>query len=112
MTDGISTRQEILKQFWNSKGPNEILDVMARERAARNIDLIPELQNEAAACAALNQELANHLTQIANMVQQVHASINRFAVIDGMGDLLSLHKDFPFCWTARFNRLLGAFWGD
>ncbi|HLV89421.1 MAG TPA: CHAT domain-containing protein [Candidatus Sulfotelmatobacter sp.] len=112
MTDSISARQRILKQFWNSNGPNDVLDTMAREAGARNIDLIAELQKEATACAPLNPELASRLTQIANTVQQVHTSINRFAGISGINDLLSIHSDFPFCWTARFNRLLGAFWSD
>jgi len=85
---------------------------MVREPDARSADLALELRNESAACALLNPELASRLTQMANLVQQVHTSINRFAAINGIGDLLALHKDFPFCWSARFNRLLGAFWGD
>jgi len=85
---------------------------MAREPAARSGDIALELRKECDACALVNPELANRLTSIADVVEQIHKSINRFAAIEGMADFLALHKDFPFCWSARFNRLLGAFWMD
>jgi hypothetical protein len=85
---------------------------MAREPAARSREIAAELRNQSEACAFVNPRLSDRLTEMAGAVERIHESIDRFAAIEGIADLLALHKKFTFCWMAKFNRLLGAFWMD
>jgi hypothetical protein len=90
---------------------DELLDIMSRDAAARNPDIAAELRNQSDACG-LNPNLAERLTEMADAVERFHASVDHFATIEGMADLLALHRKFQFCWSVRFNRLLGAVWTD
>lgn len=112
MKNELSSRQVILRQLWNSSGPREVWEILAHESEARGIDIVAELRSESDSCALVNPDLAKHLHRIAEQVERVHESINRFVAINEMSDLLALHRDFPFCWLRHFNRLLGTFWID
>ena len=49
---------------------------------------------------------------MAGAVRRIHESIDRFAAIEGMADLLAFRKEFQLSWSGKFNRLVGAFWTD
>lgn len=112
MTNDVSALQRVLTQIWSSQGPNELLEIMGREPAARSPEIATELRKQSEACALVNPQLSDRLTEMAGAVERIHECVNRFSAIEGMADLLALHKKFPFCWMAKFNRLLGAFWMD
>ncbi len=112
MFDDVTPQQKVLRQIWNSRGPNELLQIMAREPAARCRDIALELQKQSESCASFNQDLAERLAEMAGAVRRIHESIDRFAGIEGMADLLAFRKEFQLSWSGKFNRLLGAFWTD
>jgi hypothetical protein len=55
---------------------------------------------------------ATPLGQIADEVEKVHDSVERFAAIQNLADLVALYRKYPICYSATFNRLLGSFWLD
>jgi len=112
MAVDISPRQRALQQIWNSRGPDDLLEIMAGESAARDPVIATELRNQSKDCAGVNQDLAERLMEMAKGVERLHEAVDQFAAVQTMADLLALHKRFPPAWLGKFNRLLGAFWGD
>jgi CHAT domain len=112
MAEPISSRQQVLKQLWDAPGPGDVWVILEREGAGRAEDIAAELRREAEAVAIANPGLSKRLSQIADEVDEVHDSVDRFAAIQNLTDLVALYRRYPVCHTATFNRLLGAFWLD
>jgi hypothetical protein len=112
MTEPISSRQQVLKQLWDAPKPGDVWVILEREAAGRADDIAAELRREAEAVAIANPSLSKRLSQIADEVDEVHDSVDRFAAIQNLTDLVALYRRYPVCHTATFNRLLGAFWLD
>ena len=112
MAEPISSRQQVLKQLWDAPKPGDVWVILEREAAGRAEDIAAELRREADAVAIANPSLSKRLSQIADEVDEVHDSVDRFAAIQNLTDLVALYRKYPVCHTATFNRLLGAFWLD
>ena len=65
MSAEISPRQKVLTKIWGSRGPDELLEIMAGESAARDRDIATELRSQSEACATLNRDLAGRLWHMA-----------------------------------------------
>ena len=112
MPSNSSPRQTVLQKLWNSTGQDDVWNLMARESAARAADISPELLREADDCRQVNPNLAERLEAIGEEVARVNTSVDRFAAITGMADLLELNKSYEFSWLGKFNRILGGYWAD
>jgi tetratricopeptide (TPR) repeat protein len=112
MTEPISSRQQVLKQLWDAPKPHAVWVILEREAAARADDIAAELRHEADAVAIVNPGPSKLLGQIAAEVDKVHDSVDRFAAIQNLADLVALYRKYPICHSTNFNRLLGAFWLD
>ena len=112
MTEPISSRQQVLQQLWDAPIPHAVWVILEREAAARADDIAAELRREAEAVAIVNPSLSKRLSQIADEVDEVHDSVDRFAAIQNLTDLVALYRRYPVCHLGTFNRLLGAFWLD
>lgn len=112
MSHDSSPRQVVLQQLWNSTGKDDVWDVMAREPAARVADIALELVSEADDCRLVNPNLAERLEAIGEEVARVNTSVDRFASITGMADLLELYRSYELSWLGKFNRILGGYWAD
>jgi hypothetical protein len=112
MTAPISSRQQVLKQLWDAPKPHAVWVILEREAAARADDIAAELRREAEAVAIVNPSLSKRLSQIADEVDEVHDSVDRFAAIQNLTDLVALYRKYTVCHSATFNRHLGAFWLD
>jgi tetratricopeptide (TPR) repeat protein len=112
MDDQISARQRALKELWDAPQPHTVWVILGREAAARANDIAGELRLEAEALAAVNPEPAKRLRQIADEIDRVHDSIERFASVKSLAELVAVYRKYPICHHAVFNRLLGAFWLD
>ena len=107
-----ATRQEVLKQIWDTKGPDSLLRILEREPVARESGIAEELRREAEEISPYNASAAEHLVLIAEEIEGIRKDIGRVALVETVGDLLEVYKSRPFCHSSNFNRLLGVFWLD
>ena len=112
MTESISSRQGVLKQLWDAPEPHAIWVILELKTAARADGIAAELRLEADAVAIVNPGAAERLGQIADEVDRVHDSVEGFASIQNLADMVALYRKYPICHFDTFNRLLGAFWLD
>lgn len=108
----MTPRQAVLEQIWNSKGYDDLWNIMGSEAAARAGDIAPELLRQADDCRQLNPDLASRLGQMAKAVTEVHTCVDQFSAATNMADLLKVHTSYAFAYTGKFNRILGGFWSD
>src|SRR5579864_3761784 len=106
------SRQEVLKQIWDTQGPDALLKILEREPAAREIGIVEELRREAEELTPYKSSAAERLVKIAEAIEGFRKDIDRFAHVETVGELLEAYKARPFCHASNFNRLLGAFWLD
>ena len=112
MKPNTTPRQAVLEQIWNSKGYDDLWNIMGSDAAARAGDIAPELLRQADDCRQLNPDLASRLGQMAKAVTEVHTCVDQFAAATNMADLLKVHTSYAFAYTGKFNRILGGFWSD
>jgi uncharacterized protein with von Willebrand factor type A (vWA) domain len=94
MTEPISSRQQVLNQLWDAPGPGDAWVILEREGAGRAEDIAAELRREAEAVAIANPSLSKRLSQIADEVDEVHDSVDRFAAIQNLTDLVALYRRY------------------
>jgi CHAT domain-containing protein len=107
-----ASRQEVLKQIWNTQGPDALLKILEREPAARESGIVEELRKEAEDLSPYKSSAAERLLLIADTIEGFRKDIDRVAGVQTVGDLLEAYKARPFCHATNFNRLLGVFWLD
>jgi hypothetical protein len=112
ITKTAVSRQEVLKQIWDTQGPDALLKILEREPAARESGIVEELRREAEDLSPYNTSAAERLVKIAEAIEDFRKDIDRFARVEKVGDLLDAYKARPFCHASNFNRLLGVFWLD
>lgn len=112
MGESATSRQDVLKQLWDSSGPSTLWQILEREPAARASGISEELRREAEDVSRFNSSMAERLVLIAEEIERIRGSIDRFAAIESIGDLLDLYRSHPICHSNNFNRLLGVFWLD
>lgn len=112
VTENISSRQQVLKQLWDAPAPHSVWVILGREAAARSDGIATELRLQAQAAAIVHPGVSKRLGQIADEVDKVHESVEGFAAIHNVADLVSVYQKYPICHTKTFKRLLGAFWFD
>lgn len=107
-----SSRQSVLKQLWGTEGPRDVWRILEQEAAARADGVAAELRSEAAAVELVSYDLFRRLSQIADEVSRIRDSVEQFAELQSPADLIVLYRKHPFCQSASFHRILGAFWLD
>jgi hypothetical protein len=112
MKNSHASKQEVLKQIWETQGPDALLKILEREPAARENGIAEELRKEAAELALYQSSSVERLVEMAEAIDGFRESVDRFARVETVGDLLELYKARPLCHGSNFNRLLGAFWLD
>jgi tetratricopeptide (TPR) repeat protein len=112
MMKTAATRQEVLKEIWDTKGPDALLKILEREPAAREGGIAEELRREAEEISPYNVSAGERLVLIAEEIDGIRKDIGRVALAETVGDLLEVYKSRPFCHSSNFNRLLGVFWLD
>src|ERR1035437_1921108 len=112
MSNSATSRQDVLKQLWDTPGPRSVWEILERDSAARESGISEELRREAEGVTQFNSSAAQRLVRIAEEIERIRGSIDRFAAIETVTDLLDLYRSHPFCHTTNFNRILGVFWLD
>jgi hypothetical protein len=112
MGKSATSRQDVLKQLWDSPGPSTLWQILEREPAARESGVSEEVRREAEDVYRFNSSAAEHLVLIAKEIERIRDNIDRFAAIETVSDLLDLYRSRPICHSSNFNRLLGVFWLD
>jgi hypothetical protein len=102
----------VLKQLWGTEGPRDVWRILEQEAAARADGVVAELRSEAAAVELVSYDLFRRLSQIADEVSRIRDSVDQFAEVHSPADLIALYRKHPFCQSASFHRILGAFWLD
>ena len=107
-----ASRQEVLKQIWETQGPDALFKILEREPAARENGIAEELRREAAALALYQSSAVERLVEMAEAIEGFREAVDRFARVETVGDLLEAYKARPLSHGSNFNRLVGAFWLD
>ena len=71
-----------------------------------------ELRREAEEISRSILQQESVFSLIVEEIERIRGSIDRFAAIETMDDLVKVYQAQPFCHSTNFNRLLGAFWLD
>jgi CHAT domain len=112
MMKTAASRQEVLKQIWETQGPDALFKILEREPAARENVIAEELRREAAELALYQSSAVERLVKMAEAIEDFREAVDRFALVETMGDLFEAYKARPLCHGSNFNRLVGAFWLD
>lgn len=107
-----ASRQEVLKQIWETQGPDALFKILEREPAARENGIAEELRREAAELALYQSSAVERLVEMAEAIEGFREAVDRFARVETVGDLLEAYQARPLCHGSNFNRLVGAFWLD
>jgi len=107
-----ASRQEVLKQIWETRGPDALFKILEHEPAAREDGIAEELRKEAAELALYQSSSVERLIEMAEAIEGWHEDVERFARVGSVGDLLEAYRARPLCHGSNFNRLVGAFWLD
>jgi tetratricopeptide (TPR) repeat protein len=112
MMKTAASRQEVLKQIWETQGPDALFKILEREPAARENGIAEELRREAAELALYQSSAVERLVEMAEAIEGFREAVDRFARVETLADLLEAYNARPLCHGSNFNRLVGAFWLD
>lgn len=112
MTNQQTPRQQALTAIWNSEGPDDLVEILADQAAARSESVIDELKNEAQACEHVNPLLAIRLTQMSEAIEQIHEAVSSFSTVTDLSILAIQLRSSPIAWHPTFPRLIEEFAKD
>src|SRR2546430_10337247 len=95
ITKTAVSRQEVLKQIWDTQGPDALLKILEHEPAARESGIVEELRWEAEDLSPYKSSAAERLVEIAKAIEGFRKDIDRFARVETVGDLLEAYKARP-----------------
>lgn len=102
MMKTAASRQEVLKQIWKTQGPDALFKILEREPAARENGIAEELRREAAELALYQTSAVERLLEMAEAIESFRESVDRFARVETVGDLLEAYpRQSPrFTWMS------------
>lgn len=107
-----ASRQDVLKQIWETQGPDALFKILEREPAARENGIAEELRRQASELGFYQPSGVERLVEMAEAIEGFREAVDDFARVETVGDLLDAYKTRPLCHGSNFNRLVGAFWLD
>lgn len=112
MKKTAASKQDVLKQIWETQGPDALFKILEREPAARENGIAEELRRQATELGRYQSSGVERLVEMAEAIEGFRKAVDDFARVETVGDLLEAYKARPLCHGSNFNRLVGAFWLD
>lgn len=82
MMKTAASRQEVLKQIWETRGPDALFRILEREPAARENGIAEELRREAAELALYQSSAVERLVEMAEAIVGFREAVDRFARVE------------------------------